>query len=237
MALRHSPKIVSDGLVFCIDPSNIKSYSGTGNTVVDACRNIGSITKSAGLAFAGSGSQKYFDYDYGEQDRIEVPNNSVLNYDYADWSYNLWINRESADQSGWQQLFIKGLGTERRPGVWFYNNDTTALHITWRGGDATSQISINKTDFDVPIGEWCNIVIQARDASLQAFLNGVKDTQAMSLTSYNYGANNQELYIGSESATYGAPNMRLGYFSVYNTSLTNDQIVENYNALKGRFGL
>ena len=235
MALRHSPKIVSDGLVFCIDPSNIKSYSGTGNTVVDACRNIGSITKSDGLGFAGSGSQKYFNYGYGEEDRIEVPNNSVLNYDYANWSYNLWINRTIANQTGWQQLFIKGIGTERRPGVWFYNNDTTALHITWRAGGGTTQISINKTDFDVPIGEWCNIVIQARAGSMMSFLNGVKDTQAIGIS--NYGANSKELYIGSESATYGAPNMHLGYFSVYNTSLTNDQIVENYNALKGRFGL
>ncbi len=234
MALAHSPKIISDHLVFCIDPSNTKSYSGTGDNVVDVCSNIESVSKSSGLAFAGSESQKYFDYDYNvNTDYITVPNNSVLNYDYANWSYNLWINRESADQSGWQQFFIKGVGDDRRPGVWFYNGDTTMIHITWKGGSGTTQNSVN-TNFDVPIGEWCNIVIQARAGTIMSFLNGVKDTQTVSIS--NYGANDIPLYIGG-GAGFNSANMRLGYFSVYNTSLTDDQIVGNYNALKGRFGL
>ena len=230
MGTFYNPKVISDQLVFCIDPSNTKSYSGTGDAVVDVCSNIESVSKSSGLAFAGSESQKYFDYDYNvSTDYITVPNNSVLNYDYANWSYNLWINRESADQSGWQQFFQKGYSNLRRPGVWFYNGDTTMLHITWNND--TSQQAIN-TAFDVPIGEWCNIVIQARAGTMMSFLNGVKDTQTVSIS--NYGANSNPLYIGG-GAAFNSANMRLGYFSVYNTGLTDDQIVENYNAMKNRF--
>ena len=32
MALAHSPKIVTDNLVFCVDAANTKSYPGTGAT-------------------------------------------------------------------------------------------------------------------------------------------------------------------------------------------------------------
>lgn len=236
MGVFAGPDVIEDGLVLALDPTNTKSYSGTGDTIIDVSNNIGSISKSSGLAFAGSESQKYFDYDYNvNTDSITVPHNSVLNYDYQNWSYNLWIYRESADQSGWQQIFIKGSGNNRRPGVWFYSNDTTALHLTWNV-QGSGQQSISKTAFDIPIGEWFNIVVQARAGTLMSFLNAVKDTNTFSIS--DRAANSTDLTIGANSTTgYVSANMRLGYFSAYNTSLTDDQIVKNYNALKARFGL
>lgn len=35
MGLDHSPIIVTDGLVFNIDSANLRSYSGSGNTIYD----------------------------------------------------------------------------------------------------------------------------------------------------------------------------------------------------------
>ena len=35
MGLDHSPLIVTDGLTFYLDAANTKSYSGTGNTVLN----------------------------------------------------------------------------------------------------------------------------------------------------------------------------------------------------------
>ena len=35
MGLTHSPRIVTDGLVFCVDPANARSYPGTGTTLTD----------------------------------------------------------------------------------------------------------------------------------------------------------------------------------------------------------
>ena len=67
-----------------------------------------------------------------------------------------------------------------------------------------------------------------------SFLNGVKDSNTVSIS--NYGTNSYPLYIGG-GASFVSANMRLGYFSVYNTSLTDEQVIKNYNALKGRFGL
>ena len=32
MAQAHGPRIVTDGLVFCVDAANVKSYPGSGNT-------------------------------------------------------------------------------------------------------------------------------------------------------------------------------------------------------------
>ena len=39
MGLRHSPKIVTDGLVLCLDAANVKSYPGSGDTWYDLSGN------------------------------------------------------------------------------------------------------------------------------------------------------------------------------------------------------
>ena len=39
MGLSHSPKIVTDGLVLCLDAANAKSYPGSGTTWYDLSGN------------------------------------------------------------------------------------------------------------------------------------------------------------------------------------------------------
>ena len=51
MALRHSPKIVTDGLVLALDAANTRSYPGSGSTWFDLSGNnhnatLNSVTHS-----------------------------------------------------------------------------------------------------------------------------------------------------------------------------------------------
>ena len=46
MALAHSPKIVTDGLVLCLDAGNPKSYPGSGTTWYDLSGNGNNGTNS-----------------------------------------------------------------------------------------------------------------------------------------------------------------------------------------------
>lgn len=236
MSVAAGPDIVEDGLVCHLDASNTRSYPGSGSTFFDATNN-GLNGTIENVSIAGSGSQKYFDFSYNTNNElIEIADNSLLNYNYANWCYSVWIMRESADQSGWQQIWVKGNASYppgRQPGVWFYNGDTTAIHATW-SRSSSAQTSINKSNFDIPIGTWFNLVFQCRSGTLMLFLNGVKDTQTASISSGN--PNSDSLKIGNSSG-HISPNMRLGCFSVYNKSLTDAQILKNYNALKARFGL
>lgn len=52
MSLDHSTNIPVNGLVFCLDPANSRSYSGSGNTVYNLAGNssIGA-TKSSGVTY------------------------------------------------------------------------------------------------------------------------------------------------------------------------------------------
>ena len=51
MGLAHSPKIVTDGLVLCLDAGDGKSYSGSGTTWTDRSGqdNNGTLTNDSNL--------------------------------------------------------------------------------------------------------------------------------------------------------------------------------------------
>lgn len=225
--------VITDGLILHLDTAYKHSYPGGGSTWYDLSGNGLNGAINSGVTFEKGYPYGSFNFDYGVgTDRITIAHNTLFNYNYTDWSYNIWVYFESGDSGSWKQLFVKGNGEGlRRPGIWFYSDDPTALHITWSTND---QIYIGKTDFDVPIGEWCNIVIQARNGIMTSYLNSVQDTQSVTLA--DRAVNSEPLYIGNISPSYTAPNMRIAVFMCYNTSLSDTQIVQNYNALKTRFG-
>ena len=230
----YAPPLVTSNLVLHFDVSNASSYPGSGSTITDLSGRNNNGTIDPGVTFQ-SANPSYLDFDYGQgSDRITVANSADLNYSFSDWCYNFWIFYESANSGAWKQFFVKGDGnTLRRPGVWFYIDDPQKLHLTWNNNDG--QQTIDKTGFSVPVGVWSNIVIQARSGVLMSFLNGVQDVNTLSIS--NKGTNSSPLYIGNIFGSYTAPNMRFGVVSVYNFSLTNTQITQNFNALRNRYGL
>jgi len=53
MALAHSPRIVTDGLVLCLDAGNAKSYPGSGTTWTDLSGNGNNGTLVNGVGYNG----------------------------------------------------------------------------------------------------------------------------------------------------------------------------------------
>ena len=57
MALQYSPRIVTNGLVLCLDAGSRKSYGGTGNVWRDlAGSNNGTLTNGPTFSNANAGS-------------------------------------------------------------------------------------------------------------------------------------------------------------------------------------
>ncbi len=55
MGLNHSPRIVTDGLILCLDAGNVKSYPGSGTTWTDITGNGNNGTLTNGPTFSGGG--------------------------------------------------------------------------------------------------------------------------------------------------------------------------------------
>ena len=76
MSLLHSPKIVTNGLVLCLDAANRKSYPGSGNIWRDLSGNGNNGTLTNGPTFSSAnGGSIVFD---GTDDIVLVNNSSSI---------------------------------------------------------------------------------------------------------------------------------------------------------------
>ena len=72
MALRHSPKIITDGLVLALDPANKLSYPGSGSAINNLVGLKDACTVD-GPEFSSDNSGT-FNYVQGNYDNITFPN-------------------------------------------------------------------------------------------------------------------------------------------------------------------
>ena len=70
MALIHSTRFVTDGLVLYLDAANTKSYSGSGTTWTDLTGKGNDGTLINGVSHVPNTNFGYFDFD-GTNDRVD----------------------------------------------------------------------------------------------------------------------------------------------------------------------
>lgn len=238
MAYRNGPKIVTDGLVLCLDAAISKSYPGSGTTWYDlSTSNINGILTN-GPVF-NSANRGYFSFD-GGNDSVKTGN---FDLDFGTDSFTLaaWVRTSNNTQRG--KIINKGQSSSFPLGskgysIRFYDR---ALFSVGDGTLFTSLGVVNVSDF--PNNAWIYFVgVCNRENSTQyLYLNG----QQNNTVSISYGSisnPNAELTIGSlDRGSYGATTE---YFSglisqpaIYNRALTSDEITQNFNATRGRFGV
>jgi len=236
MALQHSPRIITDGLVLCLDAANKLSYPGSGTVWTDlAGSNNGTLTNGPTFNSANGGSI-VFD---GVNDYVSIgtlSNLVGLNGVTVDtWFYNY------TTLSSYQSI----IGQYNGSSGWLIHTSTnTNYKIVVLVGDGSSFGGIN----DIPTNAWFNVILSYNGTltgdlnRLKMYVNGVY----RSFDSYSGGAV-PSTWPNSTSvnANIGALLPSLGrYFNglipsvkIYNRALSAQEVLQNYNALKSRYNL
>jgi len=214
MGISAGPSGVSDGLVFQLDAANLRSYSGSGNTANGLVSGIGgTLVNGVGFSSINGGS---FIFD-GTNDYIEL-GTSIQNYSVFTTSF--WINFNFFDAS-----HRSPLGDD---------SGQFSYHILfWSGsiylGFPASYIGI--THNNISINTWYNFVVTKNSSHSVSFyqnslLLGTDFVEAGKLASINK--------IGRG---YVYDNAKISNVSFYNRALSAQEIKQNYNATKKRYGL
>jgi hypothetical protein len=231
VGINYSPKIVTDGLVLCLDAANPLSYPGSGNTWYDL-----SGYNNHGLIYSVDYINNSFEFSLNANPcRIDIPHSEQFNYDYNNWTYSIWSQINFNDNGSYTQFFIKGNdGGDRRPGVWFLSGATDRFHITWNSAGYGQNVYNSPTGTTLPLNKWHNFVFVANPSTntLSLYKNGILNS-SMNIT--DRPVNNGPIHIGGYN--YRCPAMKLAQFCCYNKGLNSAEILHNYNTLKGRFGL
>ena len=237
MSLQHSPKIVTNGLVLCLDAANRKSYSGSGTVWRDlAGSNNGSLKNGVTFTTQNIGS---FSLD-GTNDFLYVSGILPTVYNFT---VSFWI--KSNTTSNHRGIFcIKNSADAADYGAGNY-----AIHTIdggYFGMEASNLYGGNTSRNNTIIFQkdsYCSVVCDQSNLQVRYFLNGALDGTQTITSTLTFNDHNA-LFLGCRQfSTTGENNYQnplagnIYMYQYYNRALTQTEILKNYNALKGRFNL
>lgn len=221
MGFARGPNIVTDGLVLAVDAASHKSYPGSGTTAYNL---VGSnnFTLQNGLAF-NSDYGGYFSSD-GSNDGLDTPDAS--NLDLVDFTLDGWVWWDQHKYYG--SLLVKGPGGTGHlfNYCFFFYLD----HIVCGFGNGSTFYSVSMST--PTINQWHNIVGTYDGTSLKFYFNGV----LVNTTSVTQTPNTNTDNLNIVQAAYPTDG-RVATARIYNRALSASEVLQNYNALKSRFGL
>ena len=226
MSLSHSPSIVTTGLIMCYDAANPRSYAGSGTTIYDISGNgnTGALTNGPSYNAANLGSIVYD----GVNDFIVSPTSTL--FDTQTLTMETWVKPTSVLQSGF--LFEKG--TVNTQYSCFLNGDGTFYFRTM--GLSVGDLTFYSPSYITP-NAWNHIVCTYGSGTKTNYVNGNQVNQATGVTG-TIPTGNANQYVGA----YGPGvayflNGAISISRVYNISLSAAQVLQNFNAIRGRYGL
>jgi hypothetical protein len=233
MAFNFSPKVVTDGLVLYLDAANSKSIVSGSTTWNDLSRGGNNGTLVNGPTFnSGSGGSIVFD---SVNDYVDL-GNITLNMSQA-WNISAWVNLTSYTRE--YPEFITLRTNLANPFEIAFSYNIGYLGITY--GSQASVRRKNDVSANSYLNKWTNISLSYLGGDPNTATNFLLYDMASlspttSVASY-YPLPQQSLLGGNTGRDYNLFNGKISQVSVYNRALSSQEVLQNYNATKTRFGL
>jgi hypothetical protein len=226
MGLSHSPSIVTNGLVLCLDAANPKSYPGSGTAWTDlsGIGNNGTLQNSPTYNTSNLGN---FSLD-GVDDRVLIScNTSTIRTFNSTTQFIIKLPTYSGGQrcilsyrgGGGGNLYIG----KQSNGIFCYYDSLSPSPAYTVGTIADNAIA------------HVAVTCDATNNLLSIYINGILIGSA-SRTGW-LSAFHTSLYLGWDAGTGEFMLGNFYQFSHYNRVLTATEILQNFNALRGRYGI
>jgi hypothetical protein len=216
MSLSHGPSVVTQGLVLALDAADRNSYPGSGTTWTDLSGNgytasMRNLTSSNWVLIDG---QRAFETNDTNNQGFTVSN---FVRPGTQRTYNIWLKSKSFS-IGWQTWFDDG--GERI----LFGTSTNTVYI-YPDVNLTANLQINT---------WYNLTYTLSGTTAIGYVNGVSIGSGNYTSALTSGTG--DLWIlgdngGEVTSCY------CSCASVYNRALSAAEISQNFNALRGRFGI
>ena len=233
MSVSGNPDIITSGLILHLDAADIKSYPRTGTVWYDRSGNGNNGTLVNGVGY--SNGAMVFDGNTQYVDTNTVGNTAMT---YGIWFYPLsFLTRPF------------GCGLFRIP-----SNISGVLGIsvsgnfTYKVGSFSSgqEAYTSDTSDIVELNKWNCLYLTRDNLNISYFLNGRPILSKTQLTNYAYTTvlaggstvgNIQGIGRGDINNDRGNFNGNISTVQIYNRALSQQEILQNYNATKSRFQL
>tara|TARA_B100001094_G_C17963461_1_gene686633 strand:- start:61 stop:909 length:849 start_codon:yes stop_codon:yes gene_type:complete len=236
------PNLVTDALILQYDFSNHNSYPGSGNTVYDKVGGHDGTLYNSPTYSSNNGG--YLSLS-GSDDYIQVPNGTTMRWDNPH-SIEFWVYPLGTGDAA-QNILEASYSDNMR--IQFDMSDA------WGTGRAEAWVENATAGDDLRVynqwfkpGAWHHLVVTRSENLATMYIDGKLDDGTAD-NGANTGAQNSTIktalpsnytgtvYIGRFSGGAGTENFDgyISLFSIYQKSLSKDEVLQNYNAWKGRY--
>lgn len=238
--------VVKDGLIFNVDAGDTNSYPGTGVTWSDRSIQANSLTLTNGPTFAAAGltfgASILFD---GVDDGAVDNGNSALKAISNGGSYTVdaWIKFNLLTFTGQyicgnQNLVAGSYGF----GV-LVNTANNIVRFFYTSSTSTNAVTINVVS-GIATGTWIHFVVTfqydngSSDSVYTIYQNSVQVASTTASQPTGTFANSANSFFVARRPNATVPNsINLASLKIYNKALSADEVKQNFNAGRGRFGL
>ena len=225
--------IIKNGLIMHLDASNSNSYPGNGTTWYDLSGNENNGTLLNGVSYnLSNGGMFLFD---GINDYARIPDSVSTNFGTGSYTIGIWVKPANTN-STWRGVISKRTNGNYK-GWAIYETSSNKFGVQLasnHSGPYYSATSLNS--FVANNWYYINAVIDRGNKQLRFYVNGIQQGNAVDITNLGNTNNITPLLIGHEIGINTFPGS-ISNGHIYNRALSVDEIQQNYNALKYRYGL
>lgn len=227
MSVYAGPEIPGN-MILCIDSENTKSYIPP--NLNDLSKNLSNLSlnnttyANPGLTFNGTSSYA----EYGSYVKTNV---------FVNRSMSVWFKSAGANANGQSQGMVVVFNNS-------YGNPPFDISVNSNGTAVNAAVFYDSTvrSAGTPISSnvWYNVVgVENHDTvhKIQIYLNGKFITESI-FTGAAYTTDATKISIGAQKRSANRYfNGVISHVTVYDRSLSEQEVQQNFNALRGRFGL
>jgi hypothetical protein len=224
MGIAYNTSIVRDGLVLYLDAANKKSYSGTGTVWKDlsGLANNGTLVNGVGYSSDNKGTMVFDGVDDTTTTLLSRPSPSTQSTTYdIIFKYN--------SNSTFRGLIGASAFNSSGFSVGFMGN--TSMRFTYNAASLSAERDFNYISSTITHGTF---IFDGR--SRRAYRN--TSLMVESLAAFDADANASGIRIGGNlQGGWNVPEVDIFSVKVYDRSLTQAEINQNFEATRGRYGI
>jgi hypothetical protein len=232
MALAHNPKIVTDGLVLCLDAANPKSYPGSGTVWKDLSGNSNDGTLVNGVGFDGD-NKGSLTFD-GVNDTVNVVGPANRYFPILNFTLECAFKNTQTTRNG---LFSLSFGLILR-----HSSSSGTFQVRLDNGTSVPSFSPPISSPPVNDGNWyiTSVVVNGgNNATIDFYINGLHYGQRNTSWSGSTRWPTNSVGLGRDNNDPSASryNGNISLLKIYNRALSAEEISQNFQALRGRYGI
>jgi hypothetical protein len=233
----YGAPIVTSGLIMSFDGGNLVSYPVTGTSIYDLSVSAYSGTLVNGPTYSVSGGGSLL-YD-GSNDYVTLPSSLSSLSGTSGASLSMWIKLDSGSNTSGQAGLIQLSSYNNSNGNLYFFTDASRVGGIWLDIFRTDRVFTGDWQPTFNGTNWHNLTVTCQSGSngWKMYLN---ENLAFQTTGPSVVSVDVSLFGGfrlGQNSTSRQLKGRIAICNIYNRVLSTNEVVQNFNAYRNRFGL